>query len=244
MSKVFKLEAGKRIYAIGDVHGYVDVLARMHDAIEKDLRAHPIDAAKIIYLGDYIDRGPDSKGVIDLLLERPNRSPFFNHIYLMGNHEKAMLQFIEDPHGIRKDWVKWGGIEAMQSYGVTYHETRTLDELAQDLKEAVPKTHFDFLENLKLMHLEDDYLFVHAGIDPRKKLEEQDYNDLTYRREPFMSHEEYHPHFVVHGHTVSRQGEIDHRHNRLNLDSGLYQGGPLSCAAIEAEEVRFLQAWQ
>lgn len=244
MKKVFKLGAGKRVYAIGDVHGYVDVLARLHGSIEKDIASRPVEKVMIIHLGDYIDRGPDSKGTIDFLIERATADNKIERINLMGNHEKAMLQFIEDPHGVRKDWVMWGGIEAMQSYGVEYHDTKSLEELSRELKEAVPKEHLYFLENLKLMHIEDDYLFVHAGIHPHKKLEEQDFNDLTYHREPFMSHEEYHSHFVVHGHTVSRQGDVDHKHNRLNLDSGLYNGGPLSCAVIEYKDIRILQAWQ
>lgn len=246
MNKTYNIESGKRIYAIGDIHGYADVLARMHDLIEADLKERPIDNAQIVYIGDYIDRGPDSKGVLDILIERELIAPHFDHVFLLGNHEDAMMEFIKAPTGVRQDWIEWGGIEAIESYGVSVDKTKAyalqVDRLAEELVNALPLTHQEFLKNLQLHHVVDDYLFVHAGIRPDVPLEKQTKHDLTFTREPFMSHEGHHPHCVVHGHTPAR--EIDIRPNRINIDTCLYGGGPLTCAVIEGSDVRVLQARQ
>ncbi len=246
MSKVFKIPDGTRVYAIGDIHGYADVLARMHDQIEADLRERPIDRAVIVYLGDYIDRGPDSKGVIDLLVARELDARQFEHVFLMGNHEDAMFnEFMNDPKGHRQDWLHWGGIECAQSYGVNIDPVAPIELQAEDiaaaLRDALPLTHKEFFKNLKLSHIEGDYLFVHAGLRPDVPLAKQTKQDLIFTRQPFMSHEALHPYYVVHGHTPPKNREVDIRPNRMNLDTALYEGGPLSCGVIEGADVRILQ---
>lgn len=246
MSKVYQLTEGKRVYAIGDIHGFADELAVMHDLIAEDVAANPIDEAIIVYVGDYIDRGPDSKGVIDMVIERELVAPEFQHVYLLGNHEDAMFhEFLKDPQGHRQDWLQWGGAEAAVSYGVEIDHSKAYapeaERIAKELSDAMPESHKEFLNNLSLYHVIDDYLFVHAGIRPGVPLEKQSKQDLTFTREPFMSHEGHHPYRVVHGHTPPRDLKIDIRPNRINVDTGLYMGGPLTCAVIEGSDIRVLQ---
>ena len=246
MSKVYKIGAGKRVYAIGDIHGYDDVLIRMHEAIDKDLVERPVEQAKIIYLGDYIDRGPNSKGVVDLILERCKALTDIEHVCLLGNHEDALFnEFLIEPNGHREDWLQYGGAEATQSYGVAVDETQTYADqavrLAEELAQAMPNTHKEFYKNLELHHVVDDYLFVHAGIRPEVRLEDQTKQDLTYTREPFMSYEGHHPYRVVHGHSTTEDFQVDIRPNRINVDTGLYRGGPLACLVVEDVEVDVIE---
>ncbi len=246
MNKMYKIAHGKRVYAIGDIHGHVDTLARMHDLIEADMKERPVDDATILYVGDYIDRGPDSKGVIDLLVERELYAPQFRHVFLLGNHEDAMYnEFMAEPQGHRQDWLQWGGAEAVESYGVEIDKSKAYgpqaERIAAELKEALPLIHHEFFKNLKLYYEVDDYLFVHAGIRPGVPIEKQTKQDLTFTREPFMSFEGHHPQRVVHGHTATRTQKIDIRPNRINVDTHHYGGGPLTCAVIEGEDVRVIE---
>jgi len=189
---------------------------------------------------------PDSKGVIDMVIERELVAPEFHYVYLLGNHEDAMFnEFMNDPHGNRQDWLEWGGAEAAQSYGVNVDHSKAYamqaEKIAQELHDLMPDNHKEFLKNLSLYHVVDDFLFVHAGIRPGVTLEKQTKQDLTFTREPFMSHEGMHPYRVVHGHSATRDGKVDICPNRINVDTGLYMGGPLTCAVIEGSEVRILE---
>ncbi len=250
MSKVFKLPQGMRVYAIGDIHGFVDVLADVHDQIDKDRRERPCERAVIVYLGDYIDRGPDSKGVVDLLIARQKAAKDYEHVFLLGNHEDALFnEFMVDPFGHRQDWLQYGGADCVESYGVEIDRNLAYsvqaERIAEEMAMAMPQSHYDFYRDLKLYHLEHEYLFVHAGIRPNIDLEDQDKRDLTYTRAPFMTHEAYHDYYVVHGHTATSDKQADIRENRTNLDTGLYQGGPLSCGIFEAgEDVRLIQSFR
>lgn len=244
MNKTYKIAPGKRVYAIGDIHGYPEALMRMHDLIEADKKAHPIDSATIVYLGDYIDRGPDSKGVIDILIAREAAAPQFRHVFLLGNHEDAMInEFLVNPHGHRQDWLQWGGAEAAASYGVHINNSKPYslqaERVARELLELMPPRHQQFFKKLQLYYIEDDYLFVHAGIRPGVPIENQNKHDLTYTREPFMSYEGHHPYRVVHGHSAVDKADI--RPNRINVDTHLYGGGQLTCAVIEGEDVGLIQ---
>jgi serine/threonine protein phosphatase 1 len=250
MSKDFKLPQGTRVYAIGDIHGFSDVLSSLHEQIEKDRSERPIDRAVIVYLGDYIDRGPNSKGVIDQLIARNEGASDFEHVFLLGNHEDALFnEFMVDPFGHRQDWLQYGGAECVESYGVEIYRdisfSAQAERVAEEMALAMPQAHYEFYRGLKLYHLEDEHLFVHAGIRPSVKLEEQHKNDLTFTREPFMSHEDLHDYYVVHGHTATYDRQVDIRPNRINLDTGLYDGGPLSCGIFEAgQKIRLLQAFK
>jgi len=247
MKNKYRIQKGRRVYAIGDIHGYAETLTHLHEKIDADIAARPIDQVTIIYLGDYIDRGPDSKGVIDILLQRQKDLPEINHVFLIGNHEDALInEFLHEPNGKRQDWLQWGGAEAAASYGVFIDKNQTYkmqaEHVAKELTKALPQTHKEFLQNLELYHIIDDYLFVHAGIRPGIEIEQQTKQDLTFTREPFMSFEGQHPYYVVHGHSATKDHKVDIRHNRMNLDTGHYNGGPLSCAVIEGENINIIES--
>ena len=252
MSKIFTLQNNKRVYAIGDIHGFPDVLQRMHDAIDADIAARPVEEATVVYLGDYIDRGPDSKGVIDLLIARKNDVSSVNHVFLKGNHEGALLEYLEAPQSARQDWLVWGGVQAMESYDYPasqkYPDNESLinnaDKIATEFAAYIPDRHMDFYNALELYHVAGDFLFVHAGIQPSVPLERQSAQDLIFTREPFLSYEEFHDYYVVHGHTIVKDKKADKRANRINLDSGLYNGGPLTCAVIEGADIDLIEIYQ
>lgn len=248
MSKVYSIPDNMRVYAIGDIHGYADVLDDMHRRIAVDIESNPVDKAQIVYLGDYVDRGPDSRGVIERLVERELYAPTIEHIYLLGNHEDAMLSFLTNaPEAMSEhaDWLMYGGLETLESYDIRPDMSLTkpdmIADIGRDLKTKMPKPHQEFLKNLKLYYEVGGYLFVHAGIKPGVKLERQDKHDFTFRREPFMSYEKPHPWRVVHGHTPSKDKQVDIRPNRINIDTGLYMGGALSCIALQGEDVRLIE---
>jgi len=249
MPHSYTIPEGTRVYAIGDIHGYADVLADLHRQIEDDLGDKPVDKPVILYVGDYIDRGSQSKQVLDMLIERELTAPHFQHIFLMGNHEDAMFnEFLMNPTGLRQDWLQWGGAETVESYGIEIDRSVPLHKqilsIAQRLNDVLPTTHREFLKNLKLYHQLGDYLFVHAGIKPGVPLEKQTKQDLTFTREPFLSFTGDHGFYVVHGHTATRDHKVEHLPNRLNIDTGLYRGGPLTCAVLEGADIRFLQVRQ
>lgn len=231
-----------RVYAIGDIHGYPEALDRMHEEIAADLiRYEHRGEVHIVYLGDYIDRGPDSKGVIDRLIARRDRGDGIEKTFLLGNHETGFLDFMKDPHST--NWLDFGGVETLRSYGLAFtHNTplpAEIEQAAEGLKSRVPGAHLEFLHTLDL-HVEiGDYLFVHAGIDPHKSIEDQTLKDLTFIREPFLSWPEPLSHRVVHGHTKVTDPEVTL--HRIGIDTGLYEGGHLTCAVLEREDVRFLQ---
>ena len=232
---------GTRIYAIGDLHGRLDLLDEIHDLIRGDAAAAtPGQRMLVVYLGDYIDRGPRSFEVIGRLLDNP-MSPDFETIYLRGNHEDIMLGFLD--FGTRgAPWFRHGGRETLQSYGVDAPDAAAEGEFPaarQSLAERLPPTHRAFLDATKVMHREGDYLFVHAGIRPGVKIEKQDPNDFMWIRHEFMDSERHHSVCVVHGHTIEARPAITEQ--RIGLDTGAYYTGVLSCAVIEDDAVRFLQ---
>lgn len=236
-----------RIYAIGDIHGYAQALDRMHEAITNDLIANePSAGVHIVYIGDYIDRGPDSKGVIERLIERKTRGDGVPKTFLAGNHEKVMLDFLlyNDGQPADDSWLRWGGMQALQSYGVyTDKDLLTpaeIEALPALLRESVPPAHMDFLQSLELSLTLGDYMFVHAGVDPRKSEHEQSVRDLTTMREPFLSWQTCWSKCVVHGHSITPDHEPEVLGHRIGIDTGLYEGGPLTCVVLEGVDVRFL----
>lgn len=230
--------AGKRIYAIGDIHGRADLLQQMHDLIEKDAANFTGDK-QVIYLGDIVDRGEETRQAIEYLLEQP--LPDFEAIHLMGNHEYAVSNFLDDPESI-PGWLSWGGREMLYSYGIRSGlnpSPAELRKLGLELKMTMPPEHIEFLENGKLYHHEGDYYFVHAGIRPGVALNKQRFEDQLYIREPFISSPKNHGAVIVHGHTISEQVEM--LPNRIGLDTGAYYSGVLSCLVLEGTDQRFLQ---
>lgn len=224
---------GVRVYAVGDIHGRSDLLADIIDRIDSDIRRRPVERAIEVYLGDYIDRGPDSKGVIDQLAVRMVRR---GAICLRGNHESFLEDFLINPK-IIPHWIRLGGLQTLASYGLSQG---TLDETGCDvtrrsLRLALPRTHQLFLECLRNTFCCGDFLFVHAGIRPGVPLDQQALHDLIWIRDDFLTSDQAHGKIVVHGHTPVAHPDI--RHNRINIDTGAWRSGVLTCAAIEASTV-------
>lgn len=231
---------GSRVYAVGDCHGRADLLADLHESILADSRTAR-SRKVVIYLGDYVDRGPGAREVIDLLLEKP--LPGFTSVYLRGNHEDFMLRFLEEPHAAVA-WLMNGGDATLRSYGVDLIAAPPRGDrllwLRRELLHRLPHEHLDFLKSLQLTHVEGGYLFVHAGIRPGVALDQQDPYDLVWIREPFLNSEGQHGKVVIHGHTPSWEPVI--RENRICIDTGACYGGTLTALVLEGARRRFLRA--
>lgn len=228
---------GKRIYAIGDIHGCLDELNALTAKITEDMASLDSHDAQLIFLGDYVDRGPDSKGVIERLLDVQDAHE--DVIFLKGNHEAAMLDFIAAPEDMAS-WLDWGGRETLKSYGAPYDPKASYIEMAGALYENMPPDHLDFIRSLSLYHEAEDYLFVHAGIRPGRPLTEQREEDLLWIRKRFHNAA---PHerpdqTVVHGHQPdSKPINTDWR---ICVDTGVYYSGNLTAVVLEGKDRRFL----
>jgi diadenosine tetraphosphatase ApaH/serine/threonine PP2A family protein phosphatase len=204
------------IYAVGDIHGALHKLQNLVARCEEHADGR---ALTFVFVGDYIDRGPQSSGVIRFLIELQQRMPE-RVIALGGNHETTALSIID---GAPADhWLSQGGLATLRSYGIA------------DVRE-LPREHVDWMRSLRLSHDDGRRFFVHAGVNPDRPLHAQDEYDLVWIREPFLSDERDYGRLVVHGHTPLREGAPDLRNNRLNLDTGAGFGGPLT-AAVFAED--------
>jgi len=223
-----------RVYAIGDIHGRADLLTELIARIDDDVQRRPISHVIEIYLGDYVDRGADSRGVIDLLAMRMVR----NHaICLRGNHEAMLEAFLRDPATLR-DWAPTGALQTLDSYNVSLTPKKTPDELHRLFEAALPRAHQLFLQCLRDSYVCGDFLFVHAGIRPGVPLEQQLTSDMHWIRHDFLDSTADHGCFVVHGHTPVPHP--DFRSNRINIDTGAWRTGVLTCIAIEGTDVMIL----
>ncbi len=229
-----------RIYAIGDIHGQLDMLRAAHARIEADRQVTGDRTAPVVHLGDYTDRGPDSAGVIQTLID--GRDEGLPWLAIRGNHDRLFTEFLnahdwEDPYlAGRLGWFdpRLGGDKTLASYGVTDVENRPVREVHREAVEAVPATHRDFIENLPLWHKTAELLFVHAGIRPGIPLARQDEEDLIWIREGFLEDDRDHGWLVVHGHTALQ--EATHFGNRVDLDTGAGYFRPLTVAVFEERE--------
>lgn len=231
------IPADIRIYAIGDIHGRADLLYEITQRIEDDLRRRPIKYAIEVYLGDYIDRGPDSKSVIDQLAVRLVEK---RALCLRGNHEALLAEFLHDPSVIHH-WSQLGAWETFSSYGVTVSDrdgTITPVDLHQSFLKVFPRAHELFLQCLRDSFCCGDYVFVHAGIRPGIPIELQEPTDLHWIRGEFLESTQSHGKYVVHGHTPVSHADI--RSNRINIDTGAWMSGVLTCIAIEGETLLVL----
>jgi serine/threonine protein phosphatase 1 len=231
---------GQRIYAIGDIHGRADLLAQLDRKIGEDAATAPPGTKKtIVYLGDYVDRGLDSKGVIDRFLTAPLED--FESIHLKGNHEDILLGFLEDI-SIGPGWFDIGGDATVLSYGVRIpaglSSAQRFEHVWKELRTRIPPTHLSFLSNLQLMHQSGDYVFVHAGIKPGVPLEKQESNDLMWIRDEFLDSRQDHGKVVVHGHKPTKQPDI--QNHRIGIDTGAFATNVLTCIVLEGETQRFL----
>lgn len=242
-----RLPEGLRVYAVGDVHGCARPLAALHAAIAADWQARPAGHCAVVHLGDYVDRGPDSAAVLDRLCG-PGPVPGAERILLRGNHEAMMLDALDAGPGSTAEelWLWNGGDATLASYASQPRRVPDADAVraagsrAAPAHPALPPRHRALLETLPLQWQAGDYLFVHAGIDPRRPLAAQRPQDLMWIREPFLSWPRPFPAIVVHGHTPCRAPEL--RANRIGIDTGAVAGGPLTCLVLEAAGLRFLSA--
>lgn len=238
------LPPGELVYAIGDIHGRVDLLDEIHGLIEEDAAGRPAARRTVVYLGDYVDRGPDSRAVIDLLLDTPLAG--FESVHLLGNHEEFLLGFLAD-ESMGEPWMLNGGTATLASYGVDpfarYTGDSPMAQLRLALSQVLPERHLAFLQQLAISHQIGDYLFVHAGIRPGVGLDAQTRDDMLWIRDPFLDSQEWHGVIVVHGHSIRRRPE--RKPNRIGIDTGAYVSDQLTALVLEATEdgvsERFLQ---
>ena len=235
-------EFDKRIYVIGDVHGRYDLLSKILKQIKQDLKERPCQKSKLVMLGDYIDRGPKSKQVIELL----SKSPLTGHefICLRGNHEDMLLKFLNKT-GKADTWLKNGGCETLKSYGVDVRPSSNQFFSRDKIKTArnnllanMPSSHIRFINNLIFFHQDSKYLFVHAGVRPGVSLSNQSSRDLLWIRKKFLNSKTNFGKIIVHGHTPTEKPEIFF--NRIGIDTGAWRSNILTCLVLEGSKRRFL----
>jgi serine/threonine protein phosphatase 1 len=235
---------GRRVYAVGDVHGRLDLLRDMLGRIRGDLAERPHPQPHIVMLGDYMDRGPDSRGVLEALIAlKASDQPV---TFLLGNHDSYVREYIERPEWFDRPlhWLhgRMGGAATLHSYGVpdaTEHDpAATRDAFAA----AFPADHLAFLDACELWKRFGAYVFAHAGIRPGVAMERQDRDDLIWIREPFLSSTRDFGFKVVHGHTIVPM--VEHLPNRIAVDTGAVRSGVLSCVVLEGDAVELIQTGQ
>ena len=227
-----------RIYAIGDIHGRLDLLDQMIDKISRDMDEHG-GKGLTVTLGDYVDRGTDSRGVVQRLAHSPFATPY---VALKGNHETLFEMFLRDP-AFGPDWRRLGGLQTLNSYGVPVASLmvgKGYEAAAEQLQARVPPGHFEFLRSLNTSLDVGRYFLCHAGIRPGVPFERQSEQDLLWIREEFLNSRMDFGKIVVHGHTPVEEPEV--LPNRINVDTGAFATGRLTCAVLEGRRHRFLYA--
>jgi len=238
---------GKRAYAIGDVHGRLDLLKDLILQIEADVTTQDTLSkteikSHVILLGDLIDRGPDSKGVIEFL--NNYTSDYITMHFVSGNHEESLIRSLRGEPELIDPWLEHGGFATAKSYGLERGHLygRTSSGLEQLLQSSIPEAHIEFLATFADSVQFGDYLFVHAGIRPGVPIADQDTKDFHWIRGEFLDSKADHGVIVVHGHTIVEN--IDQRGNRIAMDTGAYKTGLLSAVCIEGTGLRYLQAYE
>ncbi|PHR94503.1 MAG: hypothetical protein COA69_00940 [Robiginitomaculum sp.] len=245
VSRRFDLKAYTGLtYAIGDVHGRCDLLEQLLGIIASDIdavRGH-VSAElvpTIVFLGDYIDRGLQSREVIECLLSLP--AVGLNRVFLKGNHEQTALKFLEDPT-VGVQWSEHGAIETLVSYGVNVpvqrNDLQAWEDVNRAFAAALPQSHLDFMNSLKPYWIDGPFMFVHAGVDPNMPIDEQTEGEFLWIRDRFIQSRKHLPYIIVHGHTPEIKPVWDGR--RIGLDTGAYMTGKLSAVRLFSGEVRFL----
>ena len=236
--RVASVPDGERYYVVGDVHGRLDLFEALVDAIDADDRDAGTANTTAVLLGDLIDRGPHSSGVIDRAMAWGQARSVR---YIAGNHEEMFLESFHDKEMLRH-FVKHGGRETILSYGIKrkrYNEL-SIKELQEEIQTLVPDHHRDFIGSFEDLIVAGDYVFVHAGLHPKRTLEDQKKSDLRWIRERFLKHSEPFSHVVVHGHTIFE--EIEHTDHRIGIDTGAFRTGRLTALVLEGDRRRVIQA--
>lgn len=227
------------VYAIGDVHGRVEPLAKLLETIRGDASGQRASRRVLVFLGDYVDRGPQSRQVIELLLSDP--APEFETVFLKGNHEAWLLAFLENA-AVGEQWLDGGGLATLLSYkaapAAPARTAQALESLRESFAEVFPENHKTFLAGLATAHIEGDYAFAHAGIRPGVPLAEQREEDLLWGCGEFIEDERDHGKTIVHGHWFAEEPAV--RRNRIGIDTGAFATGRLTCLVLQGETRRFL----
>ena len=229
-----RVDADVRVYAIGDVHGRLDLLMKLMTKIAEDRADNPAARYKVIFLGDYVDRGNQSRELLDLLSQGPVDG--FETVYLTGNHEDYLLRFLTDTSNA-STWLYYGGANTLISYGIPASPLQNnpdrLIAIQQKFRNALPESHLAFLRRLEISHVEGDYFFVHAGVRPGVPLDDQATEDLLWIRDEFLASKADHGRVIVHGHSVRMRPEL--LANRIGIDTGAYDTGVLTCLVLQGE---------
>jgi serine/threonine protein phosphatase 1 len=234
-----RLPGGIRVYAIGDVHGRYDLLMQMHTLIAAEIKQDAPADWRIIHLGDYVDRGPQSRETLDFLAKATANDE--RMIALMGNHDEGFLDFLANPTEARL-FLDYGGFETAASYGVVLDASNrnAVFESHRQLLSAMPEKHLTFLHSLKRHAEFGDFFFCHAGVRPGTALADQDPHDLIWIRREFLTHSGLYEKVVVHGHTPQMEPEV--MPNRINVDTRAFDTGCLTALVLEGDQKRFLHA--
>lgn len=232
------MPAGERIYAIGDVHGCFDLLFKLTRAILADVKQRPVAQSRIVVLGDFIDRGPDSAKVVEVLttLRKDERV-----VVLKGNHEAALVEGIRGNRSALEAWIDFGGDATLRSFGARDDDIWPADtrRLVDGVRRIIPDSLIDWLDGLPLSYSAGPYLFVHAGVRPGVALHSQDPDDLVWIRSEFTNSTADHGAIIVHGHTISEHVSV--LPNRIGVDTGAYRTGRLSAIALDASGHRIIE---
>ncbi len=233
-----RVPAGQRVYAIGDIHGRLDLFELLLDIIHEDAAARGPADTWLVLLGDLVDRGPDSCGVVERAMQLAEGGKVR---VLAGNHEEMLLGSMADPETLRH-FLRHGGKETLFSYGLTFEEysTSSLEQLCQRMGELIPQSQVDFMRGMENQIEFGEYLFVHAGIRPGVPLDQQIVPDLRWIRREFLDHADPHSHVVIHGHTIADEPVV--RTNRIGIDTGAFASGRLTAIGLEGADRWFLSA--
>lgn len=237
-STSYKGPSGWRAYAVGDVHGRLDLLDDLLARIEQDRAQNPAERTVLVFLGDLIDRGPDSRGVVERLRTLEPRGARL--ICLMGNHEEVLTRILNGERGLVQDWLAFGGAECLRSYGA---DPRAIGQMPERdgiaaIQKAIPVAHAQFIASFSDTLRFGDYLFVHAGIRPGIAVEKQRQVDLRWIRADFLDHDGELGLRVVHGHTISHR--VSEQPHRIGIDTGAWHSGRLTAIVIEGDTYRFI----
>ncbi|UYO47711.1 serine/threonine protein phosphatase [Rhodopseudomonas palustris] len=232
------LPDGLRIYAVGDVHGRADLLERLFHLIDDDLAKRPVVRSVCVFLGDYIDRGPKSRDVIDSLIRKSREREL---VFLRGNHEAVAIKCLSD-EGVFENWMRrLGGVETLVSYGIEPKKVLSeagVAELQSAFRDSLPDAHHRFLKGLQSTFSCGNVFFAHAGVKPGVALSDQTERDLLWIRDEFLSSTVNFEKLVVHGHTPVQR--IDVRSNRINIDTGAFATGHLTCLVVDRDALKVL----
>ncbi|HBM91426.1 MAG TPA: serine/threonine protein phosphatase [Rhodospirillaceae bacterium] len=239
MSKKPRTEPQQRLYVVGDIHGRLDLLTRLLSMIEADALAFPERNKKLVFLGDYIDRGLDSKGVVERLLN--SFATGLEPVFLRGNHDDRFLALLKGDLSVVPPWLQLGGTATISSYGISGFgpgDGHKAEKIKKELAKKMPATHHAFFEETLLSVTFGDYFFVHAGLRPNIPLEKQTAEDKMWIRADFITSDHVFEKIIVHGHTINSEPEI--RKNRIGLDTGAFATGRLTCLVLDGTKQSFL----